>query len=96
LPVEGLIDKSTGDIDDNWRQFFDQLINTLQKFAGEEGIVLPPQAASNITIIQNNQLQNLSYTCNFGTGLYNSTANSIMFAINNGSGAPIFKTATLT
>ena len=76
--------------------FMDQLIKQLQQNAGPEGLVMPTQDATNITAIQNNQLPNGEYTCAYGTMLYNSTANSIMIAIDNGSGVPVFKTVTIT
>ena len=96
LPVDKLIDDETKDLHENWRKFFDQLVNQLQVHASNEGIVHPTQSSANILKIQGNQLQNLSYTAQYGTGLYNSSDNTMMFAVNNGSGAPIFKTATLT
>lgn len=95
LPIDKLIDSTTNDISSSWRQFFDFLIKQLQSNASNEGVVSPSQSASDILKIQNNQLQNLSYTCQYGTSIYNSTANSIMFAINNGANVPLFKTVTL-
>jgi hypothetical protein len=85
------------------------LITSLQKNFGNEGVVVPTQPndamstppTDYIDKIQNNTVYNPAtganeYTCQFGTILYNSTANSIMIAIDNGAGAPIFKTVTLT
>lgn len=97
LPM-GPITNSDGSLTDNYRIFFDSLIKELQTNASNEGLVAPTQNASNITLIQNNQLPapNSSYTCQFGTSIYNSTANSIMFAVDDGAGAPLFKTVTLT
>lgn len=96
LPVSGFFNDDKTDLSPAWRQFFDLLINALNTNASNEGLVLPTQNSTNIAVIQGNQLQNLAYTLQYGTGLYNSTANSIMFAVNNGTGAPIFKTVTLT
>lgn len=79
-----------------WRDIIKQLMSELSTDASDEGLVMPTQNATNITTIQNNTLSNGAATCQFGTGLYNSTANSIMFCINDGSGNPIFKTVTLT
>jgi hypothetical protein len=77
--------------------FMQQLITELQQNAGPEGLVVPTLSADQIFMIQNNvNPQNGQYTTAYGTIVYNSTANSIMIAINNGSGAPIFKTVTLT
>lgn len=84
----------------NFRQ---TLITSLQNNFGPEGVVFPTQSAANITIIQNNFTTNPEtglpiYTCAYGTGLYNSDANSIMFAVSDGGSPPkpIFKTVTLT
>jgi hypothetical protein len=78
--------------------FMQQLITELQQNAGQEGLVAPTLTASQITTVQNNQLPNGTYSCSFGTIVYNVTANSIMIAINSGSpdNKPIFKTVTLT
>lgn len=77
--------------------FIQQLVTELQINAGPEGLVMPTLTAAQITIVQNNtNPENGVFTCQYGTMVYNSTANSIMIAINNGSGAPIFKTVTLT
>lgn len=81
-----------------WRQ---TLISSLQHNFGNEGCVVPTQTQANITMIQNNNYidqatRQTVYTCQYGTMLYNSTANSIMIAVNNGSGQPVFRTVTLT
>lgn len=84
--------------------FRQRLISSLQDNFGDEGLVAPTQTAADIVKIQNNkainpitgQVSSTDFTCQYGTILYNSTANSIMIAINDGSGAPIFKTVTLT
>ena len=81
-----------------WRQ---SLISSLQNNFGPEGCVLPTQSAANIITIQDNNYIDPAtrlpvYTCQYGTMLYNSTANSIMIAVNNGSGQPVFRTVTLT
>jgi hypothetical protein len=89
-----------GKLSDVAQAFMDELINALIAGAGQEGLVSPTQNAANIVTIQNNQTTGptgiISPTCDFGTSLYNSDANSIMFTINDGSGNPIFKTVTLT
>lgn len=100
LPVGAMIDDN-GNPTPVELLFRQNLIQTLQQGAGPEGLVAPSQpnaAAPNnfITQIQNNTDAQGNYTCAYGTILYNSTANSIMIAVNNGSGAPIFKTVTLT
>lgn len=76
IPVEKLLNDELHDIDPAWRQFFDQLINALQVNAGLEGLVAPSQSASNTTIIQANQNQNGSYSCQGGTILYQPIASN--------------------
>lgn len=92
VPIIG----SGGYWSDAWSLIMQQLISILQTNFGAEGVVVPTLTAAQITIVQNNQLSNGEYTCQYGTIVYNSDANSIMIAINNGSGAPVFKTVTLT
>ena len=81
---------------DTWSLIMQQLLSTLQTNFGPEGLVAPTLTAAQITAVQNNQLPNGAFTCQYGTIVYNSTANSMMMAVNNGAGAPIFKTVTLT
>ncbi len=81
--------------------FRQRLVSSLQNNFGPEGVVVPTQDSTNIAIIQNNRVPNPSGgasipTCQFGTMLYNVTTNSIMIAIDDGAGNPIFKTVTLT
>jgi len=76
--------------------FLQTVISSLQIYFGDEGCVFPTQNSDNITVIQNNQLPNGEYSCQYGTGLYDETNNEIKFAVDDGSGAPIFKTVTLT
>ncbi len=76
--------------------FRQTLLTSLQQNFGNEGLVAPTQTAANITIIQDYQLENKEYSCQYGTIIFNSTANSIMIAVNDGTGKPIFKTVTLT
>lgn len=91
-----------GNATDDESTFRQTLITSLQTNFGDEGVVLPTQSAANILTIQdNNELDPLTglpvYTCQYGTMLYNSTANSIMIAISDGGTPPkpVFKTATL-
>ena len=81
---------------DEWKFIMQQLIQQLQLNASNEGLVAPTQNATNMTTIQNHQNPNGDYTTQYGTILYNSTDNTIRIAVNNGSGAPIFKKVTLT
>lgn len=100
LPT-GQITDNNGNPTDDELTFRHTLITNLQKLMGNEGLVAPTQTAANITLIQNNTYPNPATgapvkTCQFGTILYNSTDNSIMISIDDGSGNPIFKTVTLT
>lgn len=95
LPLGPIVGEN-GNASETELTFRQTLITSLQQYFGNEGVVVPTQTAANITLIQNNQLANGDYTCQYGTILYNSTANSIMISVDNGSGAPIFKTVTLT
>lgn len=83
-------------LSNEWRNILQQLFQELQKNASNEGLVAPTQDQTNLIKIQNNLNQNGTNSCQFGTILYDSTNNSIRIAIDNGSGAPIFKTVTLT
>ena len=99
LPVGKVVDEE-GSATQEELTFRHALITGLQTYFGNEGLVAPTQAnttapADYITQIQNNKLPNGQYTCQYGTILYNSTANSVMIAVNNGSGQPVFKTVTL-
>lgn len=78
------------------KDFFESFIKFFFTNFSNEGLVAPTQTATNLTTIQNNQNSQSQYTCQYGTILYDSTDNSIRISINNGSGAPIFKTVTLT
>ena len=78
--------------------FRQTLLSALQSLFGNEGCVVPTQSAANITVIQNNQVPapgttlGYTYSCAFGTMLYNSDANIIEAAINSNSSdnAPVF------
>lgn len=95
LPLGKIVDDNGNPTDDELT-FRQALVTSLQNYMGNEGLVAPTQTATNITTIQNNQNSQGQYTCAFGTIIYDSTNNSIKIAIDNGSGAPLFKTVTLT
>lgn len=101
LPVGQIVDKE-GYPTDQMLTFLQNLVSGLQNNIGDQSFVLPTQTSAQITTIQNNVIPDPSnslaslHTCEYGTGFYNSTANTITFCINNGSGLPIFKTVTLT
>lgn len=89
---------------EEWQNIMISLLQTLQQNASDEGLVAPTQpqpGAPNTAIadIQNHIITvngNTVYTCQFGTSLYDRLNNSIRMAIDDGTGAPIFKTVTLT
>jgi hypothetical protein len=76
--------------------FMDQLLKELTMNAGPEGLVAPTLDASQIIQVQNNTNIDGEFTCQYGTIIYNSTANSMMMAINDGTNKPVFLTVTLT
>ena len=83
--------------------FRSALLNLLQTIAGTQGLVAPTVTAAEEAVIVAgtsvvpSPLGDLTtYTCQYGTIVYNSTANSMRMAVNNGSNQPIFKTVTLT
>lgn len=95
LPVDRFIDPKVNDVSEGGRQFLDTLVNQLQTNFSEEGLVVPSQSATNITIIQDNQNENGSFTCQGGTLIYNPDANSLMVSILV-AGVPTFKTITVS
>lgn len=98
LPQGQMVNKEGYPTDDELT-FRQSLITNLQTLFGTEGVVVPTLTAAQITTIQNNTITvgaNSFFTCQFGTMVYNSTANSIMIAVDDGAGAPLFKTVTLT
>jgi hypothetical protein len=100
LPM-GKVVNEQGFASDDEQTFRQTLITSLQANFGNEGCVIPSLSASDITTIQNNSYVdpangNTVYTCAYGTLVYNTTANSIMATIDDGTGKPIFKTVTLT
>jgi len=94
VPIIG----SGGMWSESWSLIMQQLFSVLQTNFGSEGIVAPTLTAAQITAVQNNQLENGQYSCQYGTIVYNSTANSMMMAISDGGSPPkpVFKTVTLT
>ena len=80
-----------GTFSDVGQAFFDSLQLFLIQNIGSEGVVLPPQSTANANIIAANTNSQGAYTCKFGTGIYNPDTNTVEFALNNGSGAPVFQ-----
>ena len=100
VPIDPMYENKNGQIvmTSVGKNFFEQLISFFYQNFSNEGLVMPTQTASNIIAIQNFKYPNNTYKTQYGTMIYNSdpSANSIMIAVNDGSGAPIFKTVTLT
>lgn len=83
------------------QSFFDLLTTILIKSIGQEGIVSPTQDSASIALIQDNQVSNVltgnsSYTCQFGTLIYDSTNNKLIVALDDGFGIPVFKNVLTT
>ena len=101
LPTGQIVDE-TGQPTDDELTFRQTLVTSLQQNFGDEGCVVPSLTQDEITTIQDNTEDNPSdpmsplYTCQFGTIVYNADTNEIQIAIDDGAGAPIFKTVTLT
>lgn len=96
LPLGALVDES-GFPTPEFLTFLQTLVSSMQKNFGDEGLVAPTQTAANITTIQNNTQTvptGSNYTCQFGTLIYDSNANTLRVALNDGAGAPTFKTIT--
>jgi hypothetical protein len=100
LPSGPIVDKD-GNPTQAELNFRQMLLQQLQLLMGNEGLVMPMQSSSNITTIQDNS--NLvpgtnitTYPCQFGTMIYNETDKSVMVAIDDGTGVPVFKTVTLS
>jgi hypothetical protein len=99
LPTGAIVDSKGMPTSDEL--FFRQaLLTLLQNALGPEGLVIPSQTSTDITIIQNNTNDTQGspttvYTCQPGTFLYNSTNNTVQVAILV-AGVPTFKTVTVT
>lgn len=80
--------------------FRQNLITELNKGVGLFYYALPQVTDDQVTMLEAATIPNpaggVLYTTPFGAAIYNITANSIMFAVDDGSGVPVFKTATLT
>lgn len=95
LPL-GKIAEADGTPTDDELTFRQGLLTSLQNYIGNEGLVMPTQTDANITKIQNHVNEQGQHTCAFGTFIYDSTNNTIRVSVDDGSGAPIFKTVTIT
>ncbi len=90
----GKIVEPDGGPTDEELTFRQSLVDSLQNYMGDEGLVMPSQTTADILKIQNHQVNqggNMAYTCAYGTLIYNSTKNDIEVAVDNGSGEPVFK-----
>lgn len=109
LPVGQMVD-STGSPTTDELTFRQTLISNLQKYFGNEGIVIPVQDAVSVALIQNNSVIDTGsglpvYTCQLGTMLYqldpiDYTQDKVLIAVRNDNTypatPPIFKVVTLT
>lgn len=94
LPIGQMV-KEDGTPTEEELTFRQNLVSNLQSIAGNEGLVAPTQTTANILVIQNNQLPNGEYTCQFGTIIYDVTTRELKVAVDDGAGAPLFKVVTL-
>ncbi len=97
-----------GTFTDEWRNIMQTLLQSAQLNLGNEGYVVPtvssdpnsvtpPTSGGQLLQVQNNIITVngvSSYTCKFGTIIYDSFDNKGKIALNNGAGAPIFKDIT--
>lgn len=88
LPRDDQIIDRNGKITDHWRLYFEQMTLALQTNFKPEGIVIPPQTATNIA-----NLGNLS--ASIGNIIYDTTDNAFKGIILTSIGPPIV-TATKT
>lgn len=105
LPVGRIVDND-GTPTDEELIFRQQLIESLQRIVGPEGLVSPSQTSADITIIATHQVpdpsnpSNSVYTVDFGTILYETDAStpetSMKVIVDDGTGVPVIKTFTLT
>lgn len=75
-------------------QFRQNLIQALQNGAGEEGLTIPEQSATNIAVIVANKDAQGNYTCT-PRFIYDST-NDLIKAVILVGGVPTLRTVTLT
>lgn len=106
LPMGQIVD-SNGRATDEEMTFRQALLTLLEQIAGNEGLVMPQQPTANITKIQNATIQTpinnsgssvSTYTCAFGTMIYDTTTREFKVAVESGSGTgiPTFKVVTIT
>jgi hypothetical protein len=100
LPIGPMTD-AEGNATDGELTYRQALNNNLQGLFGNEGVVVPTLTATEISTIEAKSTGtgvNILYHTQYGTIVYNSTANSIMIAVSDGlvPAKPIFKTVTLT
>ncbi len=89
IPV---IDPKTGMFTSQWKAIMQQLLTSLITNASDQGIVMPSQDATEITLIETSQRSTPTgnqFNCQFGTIVYDVTNNVLKVALNN-AGAPQF------
>lgn len=96
-------------LSDQWRILMQQLFSELQIGGGPEGLVAPTlssaansvdpaTAGGEVTQVQNNSKiigGETTYSCQFGTIIYDSNTNEMKMAVDDGAGAPLFRVVTL-
>lgn len=109
LPTGRIVDEN-GNTSDEEQTFRQTLITSLQDNFGNEGCVVPSQTSANITKIQDHTIIDQAtgltvYTCQFGTLIFNNEpydaitnpqGNSLLVAVDDGTGKPIFKIVNVT
>jgi len=105
LPIGRIVDDD-GNPTDEELIFRQQLISSLQRVIGAEGLVAPSQTAVDIATIATHQVPDPSnpansvYTVDFGTILYEVDAatpeTTMKVIVDDGTGVPVIKTFTLT
>lgn len=78
-----------GKLTDAAQKIMDLLLKTLINGVGTEGFAVSQLTADQITVVQNNKDSYGSYTCQFGTLVYDTTNNQLKVAKDVG-GVPTF------
>lgn len=100
LPRGQLVD-SDGNSTLDFSTFMQTLVTNLQRYFGNEGMVMPSQTAENIALIVANTIPNSGqpdvplYTCAPGTMIYDSD-NDLVKVTKNVAGVPTLFTVTVT
>lgn len=104
LPIGRIVDDNGKPTDDELT-FRQALLTLLEQIVGTEGLVMPQQPTTNITTIQNAKSTipvgnsgavDQTYTCAFGTMIYDTTLGVAKIALEDPlhSGIPVFHEIT--